>query len=759
MNEILLARKAFAAVPVGTVAELRQTLDGHARAGANIRLAWSPEFLRESFAVEDTLRPDRIVLGIEDGDTSCEAVFRAVYADILAARMPLIVTDMHTANLIKGISASLDRRICFHSFMTSLTVQVGVDHLARLIKSPRAGLTELIWNALDADADLVDAGVEFSPLGAIETVLVKDNGHGMSLEDAKRGFGALGDSWKKMAHVTRGQGRQLHGEQGKGRFAAFALGDCVTWQTISRDDNGLVGLTIAGTRSNLSSFDLAEVTPERGEPGTHVRATNVSETVAKILDRDSLIDTLAAEFAIYLESYGHVQITWRGRRLDPASLQSRRSEYALDVTGILETPRLVIIEWERQVDRALYLCNESGMALHEIKPGIQAAGFEFTAYLKWDGFRGHDVLLAELGAEPMSSVVDAAKEKLRDHFKVRSGEKRQETIKKWVTEGSYPFRGEPATAIEKAEREAFDAVSFTAAKSVNAGDFSSRKLSLRLLREALESNPGNLHNVLRSVLELPEDRLIELDSLLNKTSLSSIITTSKRIGDRLSFLSGLDAILFDSQPRRETLERRQLHRILANETWIFGEEYAMVGDDVALTKVLEKYLARLGDDVDLAGASPVLRHDGTNPIPDLVFSRTCEIAQDRVENLVVELKRPSQTIGSKELTQIEEYALAVTRDERFNKPNVTWDFWIVGNYLDEFAESRRDQVGLPFGFIQRSARYSVRVLSWAEVINAARHRLKFVERSLNFRATHEDGVSYLQETHVEFLPPSLSGQR
>ncbi len=55
MNEILLARKAFAAVLVGTVAELRQTLDEHARAGANIRLAWSPEFLRESFAVEDTL--------------------------------------------------------------------------------------------------------------------------------------------------------------------------------------------------------------------------------------------------------------------------------------------------------------------------------------------------------------------------------------------------------------------------------------------------------------------------------------------------------------------------------------------------------------------------------------------------------------------------------------------------------------------------------------------------------------------------------
>ncbi|MFE7836762.1 hypothetical protein ACFU53_12125 [Streptomyces sp. NPDC057474] len=89
--------------------------------------------------------------------------------------------------------------------------------------------------------------------------------------------------------------------------------------------------------------------------------------------------------------------------------------------------------------------------------------------------------------------------------------------------------------------------------------------------------------------------------------------------------------------------------------------------------------------------------NGTNPLPDLVLTRTCEIAQDRVENIVVELKRPSEVIGADELTQIAKYALAVMRDERFDKPNVSWDFWIIGNTLDEFAESRRNQTGLPFG--------------------------------------------------------------
>ncbi len=224
----------------------------------------------------------------------------------------------------------------------------------------------------------------------------------------------------------------------------------------------------------------------------------------------------------------------------------------------------------------------------------------------------------------------------------------------------------------------------------------------------------------------------------------------------MRFLCGLDTILFDADWRAKLEERRQLHRILATETWVFGEEYALTGDDEPLTKVLGKYLAFLGDDVELATSGPVLRHDGTNPIPDLVLSRTSEIAQDRVENLVIELKRPKAVLGSDELTQIEKYAHAVMRDERFNKPNVKWDFWLIGNRMDEFAQGRRDQSGFPFGYIQRTPRMSVQVRTWSEVIDDARHRLKFVERTLDYRADHDDGIDYLRRAHAQYLPEAMA---
>ena len=129
-----------------------------------------------------------------------------------------------------------------------------------------------------------------------------------------------------------------------------------------------------------------------------------------------------------------------------------------------------------------------------------------------------------------------------------------------------------------------------------------------------------------NVLDLPQDKVEELQILLDRTTLASVIEVSKRIANRLDFLSGLDALIFDADSKKQTLERRQLHRILANETWVFGEEWALTGDDDRLTQVLAAHLDLLGEDVELASREPVLREDGRDAIPDLVLSRTLALA-------------------------------------------------------------------------------------------------------------------------------------
>lgn len=109
-------------VPVGTCAELSR-ISVLTHSGADIELSWSPEFLREGFAVEDTLEPDRLVLGLGSLDdpsydpaaeSSAGEVIREIYREILETGVPLIETDWATAELVKvSANAFLATKISF----------------------------------------------------------------------------------------------------------------------------------------------------------------------------------------------------------------------------------------------------------------------------------------------------------------------------------------------------------------------------------------------------------------------------------------------------------------------------------------------------------------------------------------------------------------------------------------------------------------------------------------------------------------------
>src|ERR1700727_1371600 len=115
-------------VPAGTAAELVQRVRGAARTGADIEVAWNPEFLREGFAIHDTLHPDRIVLGVQDGSTRAEAAIRELYAPILDAEVPFLVTDLQTAELVKvSANAFLATKISFINAISEVCEAAGAD--------------------------------------------------------------------------------------------------------------------------------------------------------------------------------------------------------------------------------------------------------------------------------------------------------------------------------------------------------------------------------------------------------------------------------------------------------------------------------------------------------------------------------------------------------------------------------------------------------------------------------------------------------
>jgi UDPglucose 6-dehydrogenase len=128
-------------VPVGTAARLAEKVRRAAPAGDGVEVAWNPEFLREGYAVDDTLRPDRLVVGVRSA--AAHARLREVYAPLLAEGIPMVVTDLATAELVKVAANSfLATKISFINAMAEVCEAAGADvvELAQALSlDPRIG--------------------------------------------------------------------------------------------------------------------------------------------------------------------------------------------------------------------------------------------------------------------------------------------------------------------------------------------------------------------------------------------------------------------------------------------------------------------------------------------------------------------------------------------------------------------------------------------------------------------------------------------
>jgi len=112
-------------VPVGTAQRLSAQV---APSGAT--LMWNPEFLREGFAVEDTLSPDRLVYGLPEGDTadSAQEILDEVYETILASGTPRLIMNFATAELVKVAANSfLATKISFINAMAEISEVTGAN--------------------------------------------------------------------------------------------------------------------------------------------------------------------------------------------------------------------------------------------------------------------------------------------------------------------------------------------------------------------------------------------------------------------------------------------------------------------------------------------------------------------------------------------------------------------------------------------------------------------------------------------------------
>ncbi|HET6167790.1 MAG TPA: ATP-binding protein [Marmoricola sp.] len=640
------------------------------------------------------------------------------------------------------------------------------DFLSRLITNPRRGLRELIDNALDADAGNIEVVFRRSTMEAIDSVVVRDDGEGMTAIRATDAFGHLGGSWKRRQSLSPG-GRLRRGHKGSGRWAAFALGSDVSWRSTafpvvgldqSPDLSRVEAVEVRGSASALGEFDVEPAVADGSATGTVVTVKNVYPSAQVI---DSYRPQLTAHYATELRRQPTLTITVDGRRLNPADFIDDTHALPVRVEGVDDgSVVLTVVDWSREVKAprpALVLTDAAGNGLFDHLEGITRASWAYTAYLAWDGFVEHrdDLPMPMAHSDEVAAVIDAGLEVLRDHIRGRQDAARASLLAQWKEEQSYPYSSRPDGPVEEAERDLFDLVAVTAAPAIQNNDVEGRKLVLRLLKEAVGGNPSHLMTVLREVVALDEEQLAELAGLLERTNLPSVITAAGVVTHRLDILAGLEAILHRREEAAKVREPDHLHQIVAREPWLLGDEYTTSVSERGLAEVLRSHQRTLGEErvlVDESDPEPVgtILVEGRPGRIDLMLTRVSPLDANVRQNLVVELKRPGVALDSDHVSQLEKYSFEIREDSRFHGQDVRWDFVLIGTRMTDFVRDKAEA-------LERSSQpnFRLRVMTWDQLISTRRHQMKFVQRALDVNTSADSGVARLRAVHAEHLPDDL----
>ncbi|WP_433315999.1 ATP-binding protein [Micromonospora chersina] len=624
-----------------------------------------------------------------------------------------------------------------------------------------SAIAELVWNALDANATYVKVELDRTLAGAVDRIIVTDNGEGITPSQARESFREYGDTWKARRTHTAGHHRILHGQNGEGRLYALALGDHLTWSSVSRVDGRNVRTRITGSRKRPTVWNIDDPAETSDSTGTTVTITVPQGKRLRALESAEAPDNLAARLAFYLKAYSGIKVEYDGVILNPENIIQDVVDLRLDLPSeyVSESPPIVtFVEWKTRItDRKMLICNSEGIALAEYGEDWSDAVVSFTPYLRWRGFS--DMSAEDIHMLPMTHAVllHAAEQSIRKHVSRRRAEISSQVVEQLKTEGLYPYDTTETSPTQMVERQTFDLV-VTVARTALPPRGAPRQLSVNLIQAALERDPTDLHSILDRVLSLSPQERAHLGRLIQDTQLSSIISAANTIVDRLNFIGGLRKLLADPQLRRELREVDQLHPMIAKNLWLFGEEWTLARTEVGLTSVLREHLGHLGQDVELESElERVTRGDGRSGRVDILLYRG--IGDERQnERLILELKRPTVKVGREELEQVKSYARAIVEDPQYRGVQCKWKFVLATyDYNDSIKRDIR-QKDKPPGLADDQEEYGVWVATWGEILDAAERKLSFFRKQLEYEATDERVTRYLRESYQEFIPDSLQQQ-
>ena len=614
-----------------------------------------------------------------------------------------------------------------------------------------------------------------------------DDGEGIQRSTLKETFGRYQDSIKKKSFQWSSQ---VKGHKGKGRYAFNCFATGAEWKTVFRDNaNHLLQhvITISGDDNNHYNdhSDEGEAKVVRGVgTGTEVTFLNVSLNSAFFQSQD-FINYLQWEFAVFLklnENRGY-SLTVNGIPIDCntviAESETKTIEIFDDKLNTNYEFSLTFIRWYEKMKEnySIYYLNEEGIERYEetTKLNKKDTGFHHSVYIsspffeyfapsapkpkEEDDKKTEDVVQTTIefeGFHPTKNEKDKVFKKLRTLVKEWIAEKQKQFIAE-VGGKELWARFESKGVVETPQNEYEQPLFFELKETVigiysvqpklftNIADDQAKAL-VGCLKLLLQTNKrDDVITILEHIAKMTDEERHKLSTILKTTELSSITNTIDMLQNRVKTISALKKMVFDTS--LNAYEVADIQEIVASAFWLFGEQYNIVTEaEPDFQQALEAYLKKISKSKKTKGVSKSkfnaekIKHPDKNKEMDIFAFRQNNHSQ-KIENIVVELKRPNVELGEIEVSQVKTYMGLIYSEPQFNSPDAQWTFILVGNELDKSGyiprEINNSRVWGKNNLIQHvddsGQHYDIYVRTWSSIFDDFEIRHKFLLDKLEMK--------------------------
>ncbi|OXA74852.1 Histidine kinase-, DNA gyrase B-, and HSP90-like ATPase [Flavobacterium aquidurense] len=629
----------------------------------------------------------------------------------------------------------------------------GIKKILNNYEKPNS-IAEYIWNGFDAKANTVSINYTVNDFGSLEFLEIIDNGYGINHSKLNSKFKPFYESEKAIKVSAPKHTSTMHGKNGVGRLTFFTFAHSAKWLTSFNDGKKNETNSIIINSNELTDFKVESVGNESDITGTIVTFTNIQISENE-MDK-VIIPFLIREFCWFLELNKHknFKITINDIPLNYESNVAERDEkisitYSDSKSNNKTVFKIKFIQWRESLHQEYskyYFLNDKENEVYKDHTTLNKKGDEFfhSVYIQSDYFKDFDFNSSEnesqvkLFGKAKSSpeyryLIKEINQILREKRKPFLRQFADKLIEQYEDTGILPnYKTEWEEKYKKEDLiETLKSLYEIQPKLFTSLSINQKKTFVRFLDLLLDSNEReDLFKVLDEILDLSTKEREDLAKIFRTTKLNRVIETLKLIEDRYKTYYKLRDLVFN--PDLKADEVHHLQKLIESHYWIFGEQYHLV---TAAEPKFEEALRRYTYLLTEKDTSVEIDHQHKLKEMDIFACRQNTLV-DRIENIVIELKHPSISLGEEQYSQLHKYLQVISTQPEFNGSNVHWEFYLIGRkfstskYIEDLIDTNKNH-GIPSLILSKdNGRIKVYAKKWSEVFADFEIKHSFLDSKL-----------------------------